>query len=251
MKKILISARHASLAYVGGQPVVSEIDLELHAGELVIVLGPNGGGKTTLFRGLTGELPVAAGSLEVDAQVAHLAQHDGTRLDFPVAAREVVLMGTLANRRLWQRARRVDRDASDAALALVGLAERASDNFGELSGGQRRRVLLARTIVSGAPILLLDEPLAGVDLNSGEVIKDALRQLADDGRLVIVASHDVDHARRADRVVCVNGRVVASGSPEEVLTEPILRTTYADDLTVIHGDDGEPVFAATDCHHEH
>lgn len=251
MKKVLISAKHASLAYFGGQPVVSEIDLELHAGELVIVLGPNGGGKTTLFRGLTGELPVAAGSLEVEAQVAHLAQHDGTRLDFPVSAREVVLMGTLANRRIWQRARRADRDAADAALALVGLAERASDSFGELSGGQRRRVLLARTIVSGAPILLLDEPLAGVDPSSGEVIKDALRQLADDGRLVVVASHDVDHARRADRVVCVNGRVVASGTPDEVLTEPILRATYADDLTVFHDDAGEPVFAATDCHHDH
>ena len=251
MSDPLISAKHVSLAYPGGPPVVSEIELELGAGELVIVLGPNGGGKTTLFRGLSGELPVAGGSLEVNAQVAELAQHDGTRLDFPVSARDVVLMGTLARRRIWQRAGRADRDAADDALALVGLTDRAADSFGELSGGQRRRVLLARTIVAGAPILLLDEPLAGVDPASADVIKDSLRRLADGGRLVVVASHDVDHARRADRVVCVNGRVIASGTPDEVLTEPILRATYADDLTVLHDERGEPVFAATDCHHDH
>ena len=250
-RELLVRAARASLAYNGGPVVLSEIDLDLAAGQLVIVLGPNGGGKTTLFRGLAGELPIASGSLEVSAPVAYLAQHDGTRLDFPVSARDVVLMGTLANRRVWQRARRSDRAAADRALALVGLTDRADESFGELSGGQRRRVLLARTIVAGAPILLLDEPLAGVDPASAEVIKDALQQLAADGRLVIVASHDVDHAKRADRVVCVNGRVIASGAPAEVLTEPILRDTYAEDLTVLHDERGEPVFAATDCHHDH
>jgi ABC-type Mn2+/Zn2+ transport system ATPase subunit len=247
----LIRAAGAALAYPGGPVVISGIDLELAGGQLVIVLGPNGGGKTTLFRGLTGELQPVAGSLDVGADVAYLSQHDGTRLDFPVSVREVVLMGTLARRKLWQRASRRDRADADAALELVGLAELAQGSFGELSGGQRRRVLLARTIVAGSPVLLLDEPLAGVDPSSGEVIKDVLQQLAKDGRLVIVASHDVDHARRADCVVCVNGRVVASGAPDEVLTEPILRDTYAEDLTVLHDESGEPVFAATDCHHDH
>lgn len=248
----LVSAGGAVLAYDSGEPALSGLSLALPPGELVILLGPNGGGKTTFFRALVGELTPVAGELSVAAPVAYLPQLDRSRVDFPVSALEVVLMGLISERRFWQRARRADRARALDALARVGLADAAGRTYGELSGGQRRRVLLARTIVGGAPVIALDEPLAGVDPRSAEVIRDALAALRDDGRLVVEASHDIDHARVADRVICLNGRVVADGAPDAVLTDTVLRETYAADLAVIAGPEGSELVATTDaCGHDH
>ncbi len=248
----LILAERASLAYEPGKIVLAEVSAVLTGGELVIVLGPNGGGKTTLFRALTGELAPLEGILDVRARVAYLPQRDASRIDFPVSAIDVVLMGLLAERKLWQRSRGRDRRRALEALAKVGLMEQADRTYGELSGGQRRRVLLARTIVGGAPILLLDEPLAGVDPRSAEEIRRALDALRDEGRLVIEASHDIEHARGADRVICLSGRVVADGDPESTLTDAVLRETYAGEISLIRDDQGREVLASTEpCGHEH
>jgi ABC-type Mn2+/Zn2+ transport system ATPase subunit len=227
---ILVRAEHAEIAYGNTAPVLSDISLALPAGELVILLGPNGGGKTTLFRALTGEVAARSGLIGSTAAVSYLPQHDRSRVDFPVSALDVVLMGTLAERRVWSRPSRAQRDRALAALEQVGLREQWDRTYGELSGGQRRRVLLARTIVGGAPVVLLDEPLAGVDPQSASAIATTLSELADDGRLVIEASHDIERARSADRVICLAGRVLADGPPAVVLTADVLRETYADEL---------------------
>lgn len=227
---ILVRAEHAEIAYGSAAPVLSDISLALPAGELVILLGPNGGGKTTLFRALTGEIAARSGLIGAAAAVSYLSQHDRSRVDFPVSALDVVLMGTLAERRVWSRPSRAQRDRALAALEQVGLREQWDRTYGELSGGQRRRVLLARTIVGGAPVVLLDEPLAGVDPQSASAIATTLSELADDGRLVIEASHDIERARSADRVICLAGRVLADGPPAAVLTADVLRETYADEL---------------------
>lgn len=249
----LVRAEHADFAYgAASEPALADVSLRLGGGELVILLGPNGGGKTTLFRALTGELAARSGTLDVNAPLAYLPQRDTSRVDFPVSALDVVLMGTISERRFWSRARRVERERAMAALDRVGLADQASRTYGELSGGQRRRVLLARTIVGGAQIVALDEPLAGVDPQSAKVIRAALAELAAEGRLVIEASHDIEHARGADRVICLAGRVVADGSPGAVLTDEVLRATYAAELALIRDSEGRPVLAAPEsCGHDH
>lgn len=248
----LVEAHQAELTYPGAQaPSVTGLTVSLQAGELAIVLGPNGGGKTTLFRGLTGELRPVAGDLQVHGAAAYLPQDDRSRTDFPVTALDVVLMGTLAERSPWRRARRTERERALVALDGVGLADRFDAAYGDLSGGQRRRVLLARTIVQRAPIVLLDEPLAGVDPASAAAIEHTLDALRDEGRLVMVASHDIEHAKRADRVLCLNGRLIAAGAPSETLTAATLRETYATELTLLPAGDQAETIGVVEHHHHH
>lgn len=245
----LIRARGLELSYAGGAVALAGVEMDLTPGAIVILLGPNGGGKTTLLRAFAGELAPSDGSLHVATRLAYLPQRDSSRVDFPVSALDVVLMGTLSERGLWRRPTRGDRSRALAALERVGLEQAADETYGHLSGGQRRRVLLARTIVGDAQIVALDEPLAGVDPRSGEVIRETLASLRDEGRLVIEASHDIAHARMADRVICLSGRVVADGPPAEALTEEALRETYAGELALV-GTEGGLMASAESCRHD-
>jgi ABC-type Mn2+/Zn2+ transport system ATPase subunit len=233
----------------GGPPVLRDVDFSVPAGSSVCVLGPNGGGKTTLFRALTGELQPIAGTTRVPGRPAYVAQTERTRLDFPVSALDVALMGSLARGRWWLPARGAEREAAKEALARVGLEREASTRFGELSGGQRQRVLLARAIVQDAPLLLLDEPLAGVDPASAERINSLFDELRSEGRTLLVSTHDVGSARRFDLVLCLSRRQVAFGPPAETLDRPTIEATYGSELIVI--DPEAPLHAVTVQHHEH
>ncbi len=214
----------------GGEPALLDVSFAVHAGERVGVLGPNGGGKTTLFRTLLGELQPTAGSIEVRGRCAVVPQTERSRLDFPVDALDVAVMGAVSRLPWWRRPGRRDRDAARAALARVGLADRTRHTFGDLSGGQRQRVLIARALVQDAPIVLLDEPFTGLDAASGELLEALLRELAAEGRALLIATHDVAQARGWDEVLCLNGRQVAYGKPGPTLTRPVLEATYGGDI---------------------
>jgi ABC-type Mn2+/Zn2+ transport system ATPase subunit len=243
-----VMAEGLSAGY-GGRPVLLDVSFEADPGQTVCVLGPNGGGKTTLFRALMGELEPLAGRVDLRDRPAYVAQTERTRLDFPVSAFDVALMGGLAHGRWWLPPRRSDRTAARAALERVGLAAEGDTPFGELSGGQRQRALLARALVQDSAVLLLDEPLAGVDPASAQLIDTVFDQLRAEGRTLLVSSHDVEGARGFDLVLCLNRRQVAFGPPGEALDRATIEATYGRELIVLE----EPgaARAVTIQHHEH
>jgi len=234
-------------AYGPGAPALRDVTFTAGAGEAVAVLGPNGGGKTTLFRALLGELPVIAGSVRHDGAPAYVPQTERSRLDFPVSALDVALMGAYARTPWYRRIAAADRDLARSALARVGLGDGAGRRFGALSGGQRQRVLIARALVQDARLLLLDEPFAGVDRASEDAIMGILDELRAEGRVLLVATHDVEQARRWDRVLCLRGEQIAYGPPDTTLTTGVLEATYGAEIVVLEG--GERAVAVQ--HHAH
>jgi ABC-type Mn2+/Zn2+ transport system ATPase subunit len=231
----LIEAAGLAVGYGGGPPAVAEVSFALEAGERLALLGPNGGGKTTILRALLGELRPLAGALRVDASCGSVPQTERSRLDYPVSALEVATMGALSRLPWWRRPGRTDRDAARQALARVGLESLADETFGELSGGQRQRVLIARALVQDARVLLMDEPFTGLDRPAADRLESLITTLAGEGHGVVIATHDLEQARRWDSVLCVNRRQIAVGAPEQTLDREVLEATYGGAIVEIPG----------------
>jgi ABC-type Mn2+/Zn2+ transport system ATPase subunit len=238
----------------GSRVVLDQVSFDVPPGETVAVVGPNGAGKTTLFRAVLGALEPTRGSIQAAERPAYVPQSDDEELDYPVTALDVVLIGGY-RRRPWYRplGRALRREALEQ-LERVGLADRADSQIGELSGGQRQRVLLARALLSQRPLLLLDEPLNGVDATTQEVIVSILAELRAEGRSMLISTHDLAMARRiSTHMLFLNRSVIAYGPADETCTPEVLRRTFAGSLLVVPGAPGlvEVVDSGSCSGHEH
>jgi ABC-type Mn2+/Zn2+ transport system ATPase subunit len=244
----LIEAAGLAVGYGGGEAAVTDVSFALAAGERLALLGPNGGGKTTILRAVLGELHPLAGTLRVDTSCGSVPQTERSRLDYPVSALEVATMGALSRLPWWRRPGRAEREAARQALARVGLEGLAGETFGELSGGQRQRVLIARALVQDARVLLMDEPFTGLDRPAAERLEDLVTALAGAGHSIVIATHDLEQARRCDSVLCVNRRQIAFGPPARTLDREVLEATYGGAIVEIPGAAGRAILPP---HHHH
>ncbi|HKO37474.1 MAG TPA: metal ABC transporter ATP-binding protein [Solirubrobacterales bacterium] len=243
----LIEAAGLAAGY-DGRAAITGVGFSLRAGERMALLGPNGGGKTTLLRAILGELRPLEGDLGVAVRCATVPQTERTALDYPVSALDVAAMGALSRLPWWRRPGRRDREAARRALERVGLGDLADDTFGKLSGGQRQRVLIARSLVQEARVLLLDEPFSGLDQPSAERLETLIADLAAEGHGVLIATHDLEQARRWDSVLCLNRTQVACGAPGEVLDLDVLEKTYGGAIVELPGEGGRAILPP---HHHH
>jgi ABC-type Mn2+/Zn2+ transport system ATPase subunit len=246
----VIEAAGLAVGYGSAPPVVAGVSFTLEPGQRLALLGPNGGGKTTILRALLGELRPFAGELRVGASCGSVPQTERSRLDYPVSALEVATMGALSRLPWWRRPGREDHETARRALERVGLAELADSTFGELSGGQRQRVLIARALVQEARVLLMDEPFSGLDRPAAELLEGLIADLAGEGHGVVVATHDLEQAQRWDSVLCVNRRQIAVGPPEQVFDREVLEATYGGAIVELPGT-GERAILPPHHHHRH
>jgi ABC-type Mn2+/Zn2+ transport system ATPase subunit len=228
------------------------------------LVGPNGSGKSTLLHTIAGLLAPAAGTVTVlgvspaaaRQRVAYVLQAQHASEHLLVTAREVVALARAATLGPFRPARADDKALVEGSMARLGIAELGRRHLAEMSGGQRQRVFVAQGLAQQAEVLLLDEPVAGLDLVSAQRIRSVIEEERAAGRFVLVATHDLDEARRADYVVLLNGRVVAAGDPEIALRPDCLREAYGARVLDLGGhtiavDDGIHHDDHEHLHHDH
>lgn len=249
--KYCLDVRGLTAGY-GARPAIDGVTFAVPPGEMVGIVGPNGAGKSTLFKAILGLIPVSRGQIllhEADAggqraMMGYLPQLDDIQRTFPVSVADVVMMGRYPRVGWMRRPRPEDRSAVLEALERVDLVNHANTQIGRLSGGQIQRVLLARVLAQDPHVLLLDEPVSGVDTTTQHAIFAVLERLRDAGKTVVVATHDLNCViERFDRVMCLSGRLVAYGPPAEVFREEILEATYGSHLMVVTVGDRRVVVA--------
>jgi zinc transport system ATP-binding protein len=234
------SADGVSFAY-HQDPVVDDVSLGIPAGQFVALVGPNGSGKSTLLRILLGLLTPDRGQARLFGEdprrlrdrwrIGYVPQRAVLPADLPATVAEVVATGRIARRGWWRPTTRADRAAALAALDVVALGERSRARVGELSGGQQQRVLIAKALAGDPELLVLDEPVAGVDAESQARFRDSLVHLVERGGTVLLVSHELGAvADDLDRVVVMRNRIVFDGPPAELAATGVSLGVHADDL---------------------
>ncbi|TWP34039.1 metal ABC transporter ATP-binding protein [Leekyejoonella antrihumi] len=247
----VLALRSASFGYAGN-PVVRDASLTVHSGEVIAVLGPNGSGKSTLMRGilglndhLSGDLDlfgIPAASFRERTRLGYVPQRHTLSTSVRATVREIVEVGRLPHRPWWRRASAQDHELIDRALARVGLADRERADVSTLSGGQQRRVLIARALAGQPDILIMDEPTAGVDTASQEVLAEVLQRLAASGVTMIIVTHEIEALRGiVTRIVEVShGRIAFDGTPSDLISRQGRRILAASATGHHHVDDDSP-----------
>ena len=243
--KPILDVQDVHMRY-NGRVALENITFHLHVGERVAVVGPNGAGKSTLFKVVTGVLQPNSGEVtvfgskpSVHSCIAYIPQRSQVDWNFPVNVADVVMMGRSAKLGPFNWPKKHDWDFVQHALETVELANLARRQIGQLSGGQQQRMFIARALAQEAELMLMDEPIAGLDTPSQEALLDLLDKLRDDKVTVMVATHDLEQAaRHFDRIMLLNHRIIALGNPGEVLHSDKLLQAYGGRLRPVDGQDG-------------
>lgn len=226
---------------------VGDLSLELPAGASVAIIGPNGSGKSSLLKVIGGVIHPTSGTCDTfGATTSIVLQSTDVDKSVPLTVRDVVAMARYPRLGLFRRPGPADRTATESAMQRLEIDDLAGRQIHHLSGGQRQRAFVAQGLAQEAPILLLDEPLTGLDVRSRSIIADALDDEHDAGRTVITTTHNFDDARRCQLVLLLATRFVAFGTPEDVFTEEHLRTAFGGRFVRI-GD----TMVLDDPHHHH
>ncbi len=226
----------------GSTVALSRSTVEIPAAQVTAIIGPNGSGKSTVLNAIAGLLEPTAGSIDVPARangshrIAYVLQTTKVNEALPISVREVVAMGRYASAGGYRRLGAQDREAVAVAMKRTGIRGLAGKRLQHLSGGQRQRVFVAQGLAQDHDLLLLDEPLTGIDLPTAQAIDAVIHDELTRGCTVVMTTHDLSEARIADYVLLLSGRVVAAGPPEEVLTSENLAAAYGPSL--MHVEEG-------------
>ena len=232
-----LDVRDITVAYRNGTTAIKHASFTIPRGSITALVGVNGSGKSTLFKAIMGFVPLASGSVEILGVpgrealkrnlVAYVPQSEDVDWNFPVLVEDVVMMGRYGHMNLLRRPRPVDRDMVTKALERVNMLEYRHRQIGELSGGQKKRVFLARALAQEGQVILLDEPFTGVDVKTEDAIVALLRALRDEGKVMLVSTHNLGSVPEfCDRTVLVKGTVLASGPTSEIFTREWLEITF-------------------------
>ena len=245
MNRTTLQVKDVSVRYPGGHQALREASFELKGGTIAGLVGVNGSGKSTLFKTIMGFLKPTSGSVLINDQpvataqkaglVAYVPQAEEVDWDYPVSVWDVVMMGRYGHMNFMRIPREADKRAVEEALNRVAMWEYRERQIGELSGGQKKRVFLARALAQGGQLIVLDEPFTGVDVKTEESIIDLMRQLRDDGALLLVSTHNLGSVPEfCDEVVLINRTVLAYGATECVFTLENLSEAFGGVLRHFH-----------------
>lgn len=238
-----IEVHDLSVCY-GTLEVLKHVSFVIPEGTLVGIIGPNGGGKTSLLKSILGLVPVTHGTVKVaggavnrrQGRVAYVPQVASVNWRFPATVLDVVVMGRVGRLGWFKRPGAAERAIALHALEQVRMADLATRPIAELSGGQQQRVFLARALAQEPDVLLLDEPVSGVDMPTQETILHLLRDLSGMGKTIVVTTHHLQHLQEHfDMLLCLNRGLIAWGPPAEILNQQVIEQTFGSQLFVLDG----------------
>ncbi|MFQ5853351.1 MAG: metal ABC transporter ATP-binding protein [Candidatus Binatia bacterium] len=241
----VVEFSHVTSGY-GNSVAIQDVSLRIWPGQFVAVVGPNGGGKTTLLRTILGTIRPLHGKLAVRGQpldekalekIGYVPQLETIDWSFPITAEEVILMGLFRKNQWFRRMREEDREKLEKVMDRLNLSGLGKRHIRELSGGQQQAVFLGRALLGDPDLILLDEPTAGLDIRSRDDVIHFLHEINHQGVAIVITAHDLNWvAAHLPWVVCLNCRIIAQGQPQEVFISPVLRETYRGEVVVFQRD---------------